>query len=225
MTYPPQPPPYQPGPAQPGPGYQPGWQPPQPVRRKRGPLFWLLSIVGGVIGLCVFFGVVGALTGDPDDTTTPAADAGAGETTGTKTTTTKAPAKKTAGIGDKVRDGKFEFTVTGMDCSKSKVGSEYLNTKAQGKFCIVSVAVTNIGDESQLFTGGDQLAYAGKTEFKNDSTAELYANEDSQTFLEDINPGNSVKGKLIFDVPKKTTLTEIELHDSFLSGGVRVSLA
>jgi hypothetical protein len=44
-------------------------------------------------------------------------------------------------------------------------------------------------------------------------------------FLEDINPGNEVKGKLIFDVPKPTKLTAIELHDSMFSGGVKVALS
>ncbi len=222
-------------PDQPGPEYRhtsPGWPPQQPqqpfqpqymppAKERRGPLFWMLAIAGGAFGLCASIGIIGALTGG-DDTKTPATNAGAAP--GAKPEAAKAPAEKTAGIGDKVRDGKFEFVVTGMDCSKTKIGSQYLNTRAQGKFCIVSVSVTNIGDEAQMFTGAEQLAYAGKTEFKNDSEAELYANEDSQTFLEEINPGNSVKGKLIFDVPKATKLTEIELHDSFLSGGIRVSL-
>jgi hypothetical protein len=211
----------------PGPDYRhtaPGW-PPQPApAKKRGPLAWALGAIVGTIGLCTFIGIIGALADNPDDTA-PAAEAGATPDTGAAPTKAKPPAKEVAGIGDKVRDGKFEFVVTGMDCSKTKVGNQYLNAKAQGKFCMISVTVTNIGDEAQLFTGSNQLAYAGETEFKNDSTAGLYANSDSQTFLEDVNPGNSVKGELIFDVPKKTTLTEIELHDSFLSGGVRVSLA
>lgn len=193
---------------------------------------WVIATLGGVVGLCLFVGIIGSLTGGDSrsaDQPAPAAAgktaAANGKTTATKAPAKKAPAKKVAGIGDKVRDGKFEFVVTGMDCSKKRVGDDFLNSKAQGKFCIISVSVTNIGDEPQLFTGGNQLAYAGKVEFKNDSGAEFYANDDSQTFLEDINPGNSVKGKLVFDVPKTTKLTEVELHDGIFSGGVRVSLA
>lgn len=130
------------------------------------------------------------------------------------------------GVGDPVRDGKFEFTVTKLDCSKSKVGSEFLNETAQGKFCIISVTVKNIGKEAQIFDGSSQKAYdAGGTEFSNDTSAEIYANEGSPTFLQEINPGNQVKGKLIFDVPKSTKLTSIELHDSMFSGGVKVSLS
>ena len=48
--------------------------------------------------------------------------------------------------------------------------------------------------------------------------------EDNKTFLEDINPGNSVVGTVVFDVPKGTKVTELELHDSAFSGGVKVAL-
>lgn len=239
MTQPPIVPGQQPYPASPygqppmQPGYQqppPGWPPQQPAK-KRNPLVWILAGVGTIFGLCLIVGLIGAATesSNGEGTEQPAAaEAGKAATAGGKTAATKAPtkapAKKVAGIGDKVRDGKFEFVVTKMDCTKSRVGDEFLNAKAQGKFCIISVSVTNIGDEPQLFTGSNQTAYAGKTEFKNDTGAEFYANDDAQTFLEEINPGNSVKGNLIFDVPKATKLTEVELHDGFFSGGVRVSL-
>ena len=134
--------------------------------------------------------------------------------------------RPTPGLGDPVRDGKFEFTVTKMDCSKTTVGNSFLNEKAQGKFCQISVTVKNIGKEAQYFDGSSQKAKnAESTEFSNDGAAEIYANEDSATFLNEINPGNGVKGKLIFDVPKSTKLTSIELHDSIFSGGVEVALS
>jgi hypothetical protein len=130
------------------------------------------------------------------------------------------------GVGDPVRDGKFEFTVTKVDCSRSKVGNEYLNKKAQGKFCQISLTVKNIGDEAQTFDGSSQKAMDAKgTEFSNDGAAEMYANQDNSTFLNEINPGNQTKGKVIFDVPRSTTLTSLELHDSPFSGGVTVALS
>jgi hypothetical protein len=33
-----------------------------------------------------------------------------------------------------------------------------------------------------------------------------------------------VVGKIVFDVPKATALTTVELHDSFFSGGAKVTL-
>jgi hypothetical protein len=202
----------------------------------------IFGIVGGALALCCGGGAIAAIAGGDDK---PNASATAGQTDEktaqapkeTGKAATKAPANQVTkdpvatrdagpGMGDPVRDGKFEFTVTKLDCSKSKVGSEFLNETAQGKFCIISVTVKNIGKEAQTFDGSSQKAYdADGTEFSNDTGAEIYANEGSPTFLQEINPGNQVKGKLIFDVPKSTKLTAIELHDSMFSGGVKVSLS
>lgn len=207
----------------------PGWGPLPPARKKGKALKWVLGSVAVVLGLCMF----GACANNADDATESfkqgqAAGAGeqtqASDTSATKKTTAK-KAAKTAAIGDAVRDGKFEFTVTGMDCSKTKLGGEYLNSTAQGKYCIVSVSVKNIGDEAQMFSGSSQKAYDAKgTEFSNDGSAEFYANDNNETFINDINPGNKVTGKVVFDVPDSTTLTAVELHDSMFSGGVKVSL-
>jgi hypothetical protein len=39
-----------------------------------------------------------------------------------------------------------------------------------------------------------------------------------------LTPGRKVTGRLVFDVPKTAKLTTLELHDSLLSGGVKVTL-
>lgn len=223
-------PPYIPGPPPGGP-HPPQYYGPPPTKKKNK-IGLILAIVGGVLALCCVGTVaIGLAGGDKGNEAAGAADPPAAEQPAapgdpTKPAAKEAPAKRAAGIGDAVRDGKFEFTVTDMSCGKKTVGNEFLNKKAQGQFCLVDVTVRNIGDESQLFTGGSQKAFDAKgTEFSNDGAAEMYANDQSQTFLEEINPGNQVKGKLIFDVPESTTLTLLELHDSPFSGGVKVSLS
>ena len=145
--------------------------------------------------------------------------------TGADAAAEEKPAKKSAGIGDKVRDGKFEFTVKSMKCGVDTVGDQYLNEKAQGQFCLVTLKVKNIGKEAQMFSDSDQKAYAADgTEYSSDTAAGLYANKDASTFLNEINPGNQITGVLVYDVPKKTKLVKLELHDSMFSGGVTVSL-
>jgi len=42
--------------------------------------------------------------------------------------------------------------------------------------------------------------------------------------FEGINPGNSIEGYVFFDVPKGTTVSKLELHDSMRSGGITVRL-
>ncbi|OEJ27463.1 hypothetical protein AR457_26370 [Streptomyces agglomeratus] len=127
------------------------------------------------------------------------------------------------GIGDPVRDGKFEFTVTKVIPGVEEVGDEF-DKKAQGQFVLVCMDVENIGDEAQLFDGSAQKLFdAEDREFSADTTAAVYLDE-SQSFLNEINPGNKVKGIVVFDVPKNVKPVKIELHDSFFSGGVAVNL-
>jgi Domain of unknown function (DUF4352) len=52
----------------------------------------------------------------------------------------------------------------------------------------------------------------------------MYLEGDSHAFLEDINPGNSVNGIIVFDIPKDATIVKLELHDSAFSGGVVVNV-
>ncbi|MEV4467375.1 DUF4352 domain-containing protein [Micromonospora echinofusca] len=135
-------------------------------------------------------------------------------------------AAKTAKIGQPARDGKFEFTVKSSKCGVAKVGTSMLGEKAQGQFCLVTINVRNIGKESQMFDGSSQKAYAADgTEYSADTGAAIYANQNAETFLNDINPGNQVTGVVVFDIPKKVKLTKLELHDSPFSGGVTVALS
>lgn len=128
-------------------------------------------------------------------------------------------------VGRPIRDGKFEFTVQKIQCGVGKVGDSVLNKSAQGQFCLVTLKVSNIGKEAQIFDGGNQKAYgADGAQFSADSTAGIYANTNDDAFLNQINPGNTVTGTVIFDIPKTAKLAKLELHDSMFSGGVLVAV-
>ena len=165
----------------------------------------------------VVTGSKGSGAGDAVKTSQTAKDKGA--------TKEKAAAdEKSPGIGDAVRDGKFEFTVTKVEKGVKKVGDEYLNAKAQGQFVLVHMTVKNIGKEAQTFyDGNQQLKDTQGRVFDADSEAGIYL-DDSNAFLNDVNPGNAVKGIVVFDVPKDAKLASLELHDSAFSGGVKVTL-
>ncbi len=104
-----------------------------------------------------------------------------------------------AGIGDKVRDGKFEFVVTKISHAKS-VGdtSVGLGDTAQGRYTILHITVTNIGSEAQTLDDSSQYFYdAAERKFSASSEADIDlagANGQNSTWLEDINPGNTVHG-------------------------------
>jgi len=130
-----------------------------------------------------------------------------------------------AKIGQPARDGKFEFTVKGVECGKSTVGTSPATRQAQGQFCFLTVHVKNIGTEQQsLFSANQKLLDDQKTQYSPDDTATAYVSSAGATWFSQINPGNSVEGVMVFDVPKNATPASAELHDSTYSGGVAVNL-
>lgn len=135
------------------------------------------------------------------------------------------PAGAARATGEPVRDGKFEFTIKNVDCGKKSVGQEPLQEKAQGEFCVIALTVKNIGSESQTFDASSQKAKTDDgTTYEASTTATLTVNENNTGFFTQINPGNQVKGIIVYDVPPGTKLTKIELHDSPFSNGVETSL-
>jgi hypothetical protein len=139
----------------------------------------------------------------------------------------KAAAKAAAApqLGKKVLDGKFAFTVTAVKCGIAQVGTnEYLTQKAQGEFCRAALTVENVGNEAQTMFASNQYLFDTKgRKFSADATANLY-DESAKLMFEEINPGNSLKGFVYFDVPKGTAVSKLELHDSMFSGGIGVRL-
>lgn len=130
-----------------------------------------------------------------------------------------------AGIGTPVRDGKFEFVVTGLERPGKTIGPDFLQETAQGEFVIVRVDVSNIGNEAQTLDSSSQVLYDDQGREFSPSSAMFVLDDADKAFLEQINPGNKVTGvPILFDVPEGTNLTSIELHDSPFSGGVTVSL-
>lgn len=133
------------------------------------------------------------------------------------------PAPAAPGVGTPVADGKFEFTVTNVEQGVGRVGSDMFGEDAQGQFLLVHVTVRNVGDEAQYFDSSSQkLVDAQGRQHSADSAAAIYL--DGSSFLESVNPGNSVEGIVVFDVPVDAVPATLELHDSMFSDGVTVTL-
>ena len=92
-------------------------------------------------------------------------------------------------------------------------------------FLLCVIGVKNIGNEQQYFSESEQkLLNAEGQQFSPDTTATLYNSGDNDVFLSQINPGNSVEGVLVFDIPEGQTPVAAELHDSAFSGGIKINL-
>ncbi|MGB3698617.1 MAG: DUF4352 domain-containing protein [Gordonia sp. (in: high G+C Gram-positive bacteria)] len=205
----------QPPPNQPQPDafqqYPPAPQPMQapPKKGKKWP--WILGAIVVIIALVAIFGG-GDDTKKADNTASSAAKGGSDNSS--------------AGINTPVRDGKFEFTVTGVEKNLSSVGDNpYLTQQAQGQFVIVSVKVENIGDKPQSFSPTSQKVVDSQgRSFEPDTTAQVALGGSDIPIWDNINPGNSVDVKLVYDMPKNAAPASIELHDSMFSGGASVNL-
>jgi hypothetical protein len=198
----------------------------QPVRKRRHGLRNTLIVIGVLMLIAI---IASALNGGKSGTDNTVAQTGSSSASAPaaagKSSTAPKPAVKKPGIGTPVRDGKFEFTVTKVAPPVAQIGDSVLTKKAQGQFVLVNVTVENIGDKSQMFDGSNQTLFDAKgRKFDADSSAAMYLGEQSNSFLNDINPGNKVSGVIVFDIPKGTVLDRLELHDSMLSGGVEVTL-
>ncbi|HEU5145024.1 MAG TPA: DUF4352 domain-containing protein [Dermatophilaceae bacterium] len=200
------------------PGYPPAPPAPQPATKS---WFARHKIITGLLALVVLGLVIGTMGGGSGQqpSGSPAAQgAAAGDAAD--------PAAKPAAakVGSAVRDGNFEFTVTKVQPGVASVGTDMFGEKAQGQFVLVHVTVANIGTEPQLLMDSAQTVFDAKgRKFSPDSTSGLYI-KDNEVLFTEINPGNTVKGILVFDMPKDASPASIELHDSAFSGGVSVAL-
>ncbi len=229
VSFPPREPPHEPPPFGPPPqGYPYFGRPPEWVPQKKP--IWSKTWFRVVAAFFVL-GAINWATSEGDKTrvtgTAPTPEAAtAADSRAPVKGSVEVPAAEpaTPGIGQPAVDGDFNFVVQALDCSFTEMGGEYVGTTAQGQFCVTSLSVTNIGNSAQTFDGDNAtLLNAAGQKFSADSEAALYL-EDSASFYEEINPGNTLNSKVIFDVPSGTIPTAIELHDSMFSGGVTVAL-
>lgn len=175
----------------------------------------------------------GGGSGDADTTTTSVTDTSAGTANDDAAASDEQPAAeneqpaedKVPGLGDKVRDGKFLFTVTKVETGVRQIGGDAFGVKAQGQFVLVHMSVKNIGDEAQTLFGDNQTLFIGGKEYSADTEAGIYL-DDSKSLMEEINPGNKLTGVIVFDVPKNVkSFDKIEVHDSMFSGGADIDLS
>lgn len=172
-----------------------------------------------VILVLVILGIIGGVAGGGSKNSTTASKTSTGSTASTAATMPK--------IGQPANDGKFQFTVTAIKCGQPSVSSPdgYITKTAQGQYCILNVTANNIGDQSQTLDSTSQYLYdSSNKKYSSDSEATIDISPTDNTFFNPINPGNTVNGTIVFDIPKGVTPTTAELHDSAFSGGVKVSL-
>ncbi|GAB3484588.1 DUF4352 domain-containing protein [Flexivirga lutea] len=168
----------------------------------------------------------GSAAGSADGSATGDSAAPAKSATSAKPTSAAAePAKDTApGIGDPVKSGNLQFTVTKVVRNQAQVGQDFMAQKAQGRFTLVYVTVRNVGNDSETLLDSEQkIKDADNKTYSPDSGAELVM-ADNDVWLAQINPGNAVDGILVYDMPVGVQATAIDFSGGLFKDSKTVRL-
>lgn len=121
---------------------------------------------------------------------------------------------ESAQVGQPADDGQFRFTANNLQCGRQQIGDpEFLGEEAQGQFCLLTVSVENVGDQPQsLFSDNQYLIDGQGRRHSADGPATMTLPRNADAWLSEINPGNTVDGVFVFDVPQNITIREAELR-------------
>jgi hypothetical protein len=123
-------------------------------------------------------------------------------------------------------DGALIVTVTGVRCGVEAVGPIELRRREREQFCLVGVSVENAGHEARLFDGGAQRAVdAHGRAYGVFGRAAVFLNERAPSLLDAIPGGGTVRGVLPFEIPARTRLATLLVHESAGTRGARIPLS
>lgn len=162
--------------------------------------FGCLPIIGIVI-IIIIIAVASSSGGNGTKTAsgTTKTTATTNKTSSNKKTTKSTQSKNQAKIGVPLKVGNVVFEVTGTSTAQT-IGGQY-GTKAKGTFLILDVSVKNEGKKSITTDTSFFKLESGGTTYDASATASTYANNNANFFLQQVNPGLSDEGKVVFDVP------------------------
>lgn len=127
-------------------------------------------------------------------------------------------------VGDVVTVGDFEVTVTGTEDGLPRIGDDMFGEDAQGQFVKVFLTVQNTGDKAEYFLDSEQKLVDEQGRQHSTSSSSWLLDEES-LWLTEINPGNTVEGVLLYDIPADATPVTVELRGGLFGKVVKVELA
>lgn len=177
--------------------------------------FWIVAIIA-------LFIIGGALGGGDDDKnggtkveTTDKEDTPSDENTSEDTTSKDEEAKKEEafGLNQDVTVGDVIYNVSSVESAK-EVGPSIAPTKATDTFVVITLTVTNKGNEAITVDSSFFKLIDGDKTFDADAAASMSANQNdsgeiaNSFFLQNLNPDVSLSGKVVFDVSEAQSTSE-----------------
>ena len=188
--------------------------PPAPTRRRRRPLLALVALLAAVAVAAAV--VLGDGPNDgPEEIAEMAVSSGG-------------PA--TAVIGQETTVGAFTVTVTGVECTAGPLGTAPVIRTPEGRFCVASLQIRNDGLAPRSFPAPFQRITDGTRRFGPDTVttrsrpALVLASGARELTPIPLNPGLTVEGVLVFDLPPDVEPTALELRAGPRGRAVQVAL-
>lgn len=140
-----------------------------------------------------------------------------------KTTQTESIGK----IGEAVNANDLSFTVTDISKAKS-LGNSYSKKEAQGTFNVITLTIKNTGKET-VTIDSSMLKITDSQGRKFDysiegQTAKGLAQGKVDLFLQQVQPGLSVTGDIVFDLPDDATDLKLIVKGSMFGTEKQISL-
>lgn len=137
----------------------------------------------------------------------------------------KKPKLPSPHIGQVAKDGNFAFTVTGVQCGLTTLGTAPISSTAPAgtQWCLATMTVKDDKSGAGTFGASDQKAIDGHgRELTADSGSVIYLPNDDSAIFSTVNPGVAITVVVPYQLPTTGKITKFVLHDSPFSGGVTV---
>ncbi|ONH52054.1 serine/threonine protein kinase [Frankia sp. CcI49] len=121
------------------------------------------------------------------------------------------------------QDGPLSFAVDGVECGVEQLGLGFLARHPAGQFCLVAITIRNTGTSPRALDSSYQYVYDSTGARRTaDYLSRYYL--PGETIWNTAEPGASIHGRMVFDLPPDATPRRLELHDSPASGGGSIPL-
>jgi len=141
--------------------------------------------------------------------------------------TAEAPQAAPAKIGDTVTDKDLAFTVTNVTTAKT-LGNSFTSTDAQGTFHVITIKIENQAKETKTIDSSmlqikDSEGRTFDRSIEGQSSKGLSEGK-VDLFLQQVQPGLSVTGEIVFDLPDNVADPRLLVKGSLFSSGKEIRL-
>lgn len=189
-------------------------------KEKKGNWFMRHKVLTGILVFIVLIVVIGSSGGSSNSTSSSSSGS-------SKQEQAKNDEKVTAKIGEVAQSSDLAFTVTGVKDYQS-LGNSYTRKDAQGVFKVVTLKIENTGKETRTIDSSmlKLRDNQGRTFERSidGQTAKGLAQGQVDLFLQQVQPGLSVNGEIVFDIPKDAEGLVLEVRGGLFATAAEIRL-